>query len=284
MATRDEDYVESLFIGSTHDYMLFFTNRGRLYWKKVYEIPEVGRWAKGKALVNLLPLMEGEKVATAIPVRDFEKGYLVKFTRKGIVKKTALKEYSKPRVTGIIAMTIKEGDELICVRRTDGEKDLMMGTSGGLSIRFSESKVRSMGRGAAGVIGIRLRDGDEVVSADVLEEDTSLLTITENGMGKRTKVENYPVQNRGGRGVISIKLTKKGGKAVGLVQVRDEDEAVLISSDGKIIRTLAGKISRMGRSTQGVRLMNLGKGERVTSIGRVADEENRKHLDLFNGE
>ena len=282
MDTREEDYVESLYIGSTHDYMLFFTNKGRLYWKKVYEIPEVGRWAKGKAMVNLLPLAEDEIVAAAIPVRDFSKGYLVKFTRQGIVKKTELKLYSKPRANGIIAMTIKKGDELMAVRLTDGSQDLIMGTSGGQAIRFKESAVRAMGRTAAGVIGIKLNAGDQVVSADVVEEGTTLLTITENGMGKRTKVEGYPQQGRSGKGVISIKLTKKGGSVVGLVQVRDEDEVVLLSSEGKIIRTLAGKISKLGRSTQGVRIMNLGKGERVTSLGRVADE-NRKQHGLFGG-
>ena len=282
MDTREEDYVEHLFIGSTHDYMLFFTNKGRLYWKKVYEIPEVGRWAKGKAMVNILPLSEDEKVATAIPVRDFERDFLVQITKKGIVKKTALKDYSHPRANGIIAMTIRDDDELIAVRRTDGDKDLVLGTAKGQAIRFSESDVRVMGRTATGVIGIRLKKDDELVAAVVAEERTSLLTVTENGMGKRTKIEGYPLQGRGGKGVISIKLTQKGGTAVGLIRVHDDDEVVMISSDGKIIRTLAGKISQLGRSTQGVRLMNLGKGERVTSLGRVADDTTRKQETLFS--
>lgn len=282
MDTREEDYVEHLFIGSTHDYMLFFTNKGRLYWKKVYEIPEVGRWAKGKAMVNILPLGEDEKVATAIPVRDFERDFLVQITKKGIVKKSTLMDYSHPRANGIIAMTIRDDDELIAVRRTDGNKDLILGTAKGHAIRFAETDVRVMGRTATGVIGIRLKEGDELVSAVVAEERTSLLTVTENGMGKRTKIEGYPLQGRGGKGVISIKLTKKGGNAVGLIRVRDDDEVVMISSDGKIIRTLAGKISQLGRSTQGVRLMNLGKGERVTSLGRVADDTNQKQDTLFS--
>jgi DNA gyrase subunit A len=273
MGTRDEDFVEQLFIGSTHDYMLFFTNLGRLYWKKIYEIPEVGRTAKGKAIVNLLPLSEGEYFATAIPVRDFTKGFLVMFSKNGIVKKTALEEYSHPRAKGIIAISIKDEDELIAVRWTDGERDLLLGTSNGQAIRFNEEEVRSMGRTATGVIGIRLKAGDNVVSAEVAGENTLLLTVTENGMGKCTKVDGYPRKKRGGMGVISIKLTKKGGKAVGLIQVRAEDEVVMISNSGKIIRTTAGAISLLGRATQGVKLMDVGDNEKVMSIGRVADKD-----------
>jgi DNA gyrase subunit A len=273
METREEDYVEQLFIGSTHDYMLFFTNKGRLHWLKIYQIPEAGRLAKGKAVVNLLALSEGEQLSTALPVRDFSKGYLVQFTKKGIVKKTELRHYSKPRSKGIIALTLDKDDELIAVRKTDGVSDLIMGTRSGLSIRFNEEDVRSMGRAARGVKGIRLRKGDEVVSADVVEEKTKLLTITERGMGKRSRVEDYPVQGRGGKGVISIKVVEKGGSAVGLIQVRDDDEVVMLSNAGKLIRTRAGDISLMGRNTQGVRIMDVNHEDRVVSIGRVAEKD-----------
>jgi DNA gyrase subunit A len=275
METREEDFVESLFIGSTHDYMLFFTTHGRLFRLKTYELPEVGRTARGKAVVNLLSLAEGERLATCIPVRDFEKGTLVFFTRKGLVKKTALKDYVNVRTSGIIAVTIKDDDELIAVRWTEGDRHLIIGTRNGFAIHFNENDTRVMGRTATGVIGIRLRKGDEVVSADVIEENTTLLTVTENGMGKRTKAESYTIKKRGGLGVISIKLTEKGGKTVGLVQVHDEDEVVMISNTGKIIRTRAKEISMLGRSTQGVRLMNLGPDERVVSLGRVAEDRQR---------
>jgi DNA gyrase subunit A len=273
METKEEDFVEQLFIGSTHDYMLFFSNLGRLYWLKVYQIPEAGRAAKGKALINLLSLSEGERITTALPVRDFKEGYLVVFTKNGMVKKTLLEEYSNPRGKGIIAVTLEEGDELITVRKTDGKSDFIIGTREGLSIRFNEEDVRPMGRAAKGVIGVRLLKGDEVVSAEVVETNTALLTVTEKGIGKRTKLEEYPVQGRGGKGVISIKLTEKGGKAVGLMQVRDEDEVVMIANTGKLIRTVAGNISVHGRNTQGVKLMDMEEGDRIVSIGRVAEKD-----------
>ncbi|MEK6673180.1 MAG: DNA gyrase subunit A [Nitrospirota bacterium] len=273
METKEEDFVEQLFIGSTHDYMLFFSNLGRLYWLKIYQIPEAGRAAKGKALVNVLSLSEGERITTALPVRDFKEGYLVMFTKNGLVKKTNLEEYSNPRGKGIIAVTIEDKDELIAVRKTDGKSDFIIGTREGLSIRFNEEDVRPMGRTAKGVIGIRLQKNDEVVSAEVVETNTALLTVTEKGIGKRTKLEDYPVQGRGGRGVISIKLTPKGGKALGLIQVRDEDEVVMIANTGKLIRTIAGSTSIHGRNTQGVKLMDLDPEDRIVSIGRVAEKD-----------
>ncbi|MDA8213756.1 MAG: DNA gyrase subunit A [Nitrospiraceae bacterium] len=272
METREEDYVEQLFIGSTHDYMLFFSNLGRLYWMKIYQIPEAGRAAKGKALVNLLSLSEGERITTAINVKDFKEGYLVMFTKAGIVKKTKLDEYSNPRAKGIIAVTLDEGDELIAVKRTTGNNDIIIGTKSGLAARFKEDDVRSVGRTARGVIGIRLSDGDEVVSANVVEERMSLLTVTEKGLGKRTKIDEYPVHNRGGKGVISIKVVERGGNAVGLLQVKDEDEIVLITNAGKLIRTVAGNISLLGRNTQGVRLMDMDPEDRIVSIGRVIED------------
>lgn len=273
METKEEDFVNELFIGATHDYMLFFSNLGRLYWLKIYQIPEAGRAAKGKALVNLLALSEGERITTALPVRNFKEGSLVTFTKKGTVKKTALEEYSNPRGKGIIAVSLEEGDELISVRKTDGKSDLIIGTKKGLSIRFNEEDVRDMGRTAKGVRGIRLRKGDEVVSAEVAGEKTAILTVTEKGLGKRSKIEEYPVQSRGGKGVISIKIIDRGGKAVGLMQVRDEDEVVMITSSGKLIRTLAGNISLHGRNTQGVKLMDVEGDDKIVSIGKVAERD-----------
>ncbi|PIQ93207.1 MAG: DNA gyrase subunit A [Nitrospirae bacterium CG_4_10_14_0_8_um_filter_41_23] len=273
METKEEDFVRELFIGATHDYMLFFSNLGRLYWLKAYQVPEAGRAAKGKALVNLLALSEGERITTALPVRDFKEGFLVIFTKNGIVKKTALEKYSNPRGKGIIALTLDKGNELIAVRKTDGKSDLIIGTKNGFSIRFNEENVRDTGRTAKGVKGIRLMKGDEVVSSEVAEERTALLTVTEKGLGKRSKIEDYPVQNRGGKGVISIKTIEKGGKAVGLMQVRDEDEVVMITSSGKLIRTLAGNISLHGRNTQGVKLMDVEGEDKIVSIGRVAERD-----------
>ncbi|OGW21557.1 MAG: DNA gyrase subunit A [Nitrospirae bacterium GWB2_47_37] len=273
METREEDFVEQLFIASTHDYMLFFSNMGKLYWSKIYQVPEASRTAKGKALVNLLSLSEGERITTALNVRDFKDGYLVMFTKAGIVKKTALDEYSNPRAKGIIAVNLDEGDELIAVKKTNGDNDIIIGTWNGLSIRFKETEVRSVGRTARGVIGIRLEKGDTVVSAEVVENRTSLLTITEKGLGKRTKVEEYSVQGRGGKGVISIKVTERGGKAVGLLQVKDEDELVIIAGSGKLIRIVAGNISVLGRNTQGVKLMDMEADDKIVGIGRVVEEE-----------
>jgi len=273
METKEEDFVRELFIGATHDYMLFFSNLGRLYWLKTYQIPEAGRAAKGKALVNLLALSEGERITTALPVRDFKEGFLVMFTKNGIVKKTALEKYSNPRGKGIIAITLDEGDELIAVRKTDGKSDLIIGTKNGLSIRFNEENVRDTGRTAMGVKGIRLMKGDGVVSAEVAEERTAILTVTEKGLGKRSNIADYPVQGRGGKGVISIKTTEKSGKAVGLMQVRDEDEVVMITSSGKLIMTLAGNISLLGRNTQGVKLMDVEGEDKIVSIGRVAERD-----------
>jgi DNA gyrase subunit A len=272
METKEEDFVEQLFIGSTHDYLLFFTNFGRLYWMKIYQIPEAGRTAKGKALINLLQLSEGERFSTALPVRDFKDGYLVMFTKNGTVKKTALTAYSNPRSKGIIAISLDDKDELIAVRRTTGNNDLIIGTRNGLSIKFNEEDVREVGRAAKGVRGIRLMKGDEVVAAEVAEEKTAILTVAENGFGKRTKIEDYPLQGRGGKGVISIKLTEKGGKVVGLLQVRDEDEVVMITGAGKLIRTAAENISIHGRNTQGVTLMNTAD-EKISSIAKVVEKE-----------
>lgn len=273
METKEEDFVKELFIAATHAYMLFFSNLGRLYWLKTYQLPEAGRATKGKALINLLALSEGERIATALPVRDFTEEYLVMFTKKGTVKKTALEKYSNPRGKGIIAITLSKGDELIAVKKTNGKSDLIIGTKNGISIRFNEEDVRDTGRTSIGVRGIRLTKGDEVVSAEVAEEKTAILTVTERGLGKRSNISDYPVQSRGGKGVISIKVIKKGGKAVGLLQVRDEDEIVMITSSGKLIRTVAGNISLHGRNTQGVKLMDVEGDDKIVSIGKVVEKD-----------
>ncbi len=269
METKEEDSVEQLFTASTHDYMLFFSNKGRLYWMKVYQIPESGRTTKGKALINLLPLSEGERISTAINTKDFKDGFLVMFTKNGIVKKTLLEEFSNPREKGIIAISIADNDELISVKKTTGDNELIIGTKKGLAIRFNEKQVRSMGRTAKGVIGIRLSGKDLVVSADVAEEGTHLLTITEKGIGKKTKIEDYPLRNRGGRGVISIRLLKKGGDVVGLIQVRGEDEIIIVASSGKLIRLKTDDISVLGRYAQGVKLMDLDPEDKAMSISKA---------------
>ncbi|UCE78881.1 MAG: DNA gyrase subunit A [Nitrospiraceae bacterium] len=271
METKEEDFVEALFIGSTHDYMLFFSNFGRLYWMKTYQLPEAGRAAKGKALINLLQLSEGEFISTILPVSDFEKGYLVMFTKNGTVKKTALKAYRNPRGKGIIAVTLEKNDELISVRRTSGTDDLIIGTRNGLAIKFNEENARDMGRSAKGVRGIRLVKGDYVVAAEKAEEKAYILIVAENGFGKRTRIEGYPLQGRGGKGVISLKLTEKGGKVAGLLQVRDEDEVMMITNAGKLIRMKADSISVQGRNTQGVKVMNTT--DKIASIAKIAEKE-----------
>ncbi|MBF0472299.1 MAG: DNA gyrase subunit A [Nitrospirae bacterium] len=272
MGVKEEDYVEQIFIGSTHDYMLFFSSLGRLYWLKIFQIPESGRTAKGKAIVNLLQFQTGENIATALPVKDFSSGYLTMFTSKGIVKKTELSDFKNPRGKGVIAINIDEDDELIAVRTTNGENDLIIGTHFGHAIRFNEGDVRPTGRSSRGVKGIKLREGDKVVSAEVVMEGTTLFTITENGLGKRTSVDEYSVQNRGGQGVISIKLVERGGKVVTLLQVRPEDEIMIITKTGKLIRTSVEHISIIGRNTQGVRIMDVDTDNIIVGAGKIVDK------------
>ncbi len=274
METREEDFVEDIFLASTHDYVLFFTNFGRLYWLKVYQIPETGRAAKGRAVVNLLQLSPEEKITAVFPIKEFKEDLnLFMATKKGIVKKTALKAYSNPRPKGIAAIKIDAGDELIGVRLTDGKKDIILSTRQGLSIRFNEKDVREIGRVARGVRGIRLQKDDEVVSVDVLDENTTLLTITEKGFGKRTKSREYRVQSRGGKGIFTLRITPKNGRVVGVLQVTNDDEIIIIAGSGKLIRMKASNISIIGRSTQGVRLIRLADDAKVVSIGRVIEKE-----------
>ena len=274
METRDEDFVENLFISSTHNHVLFFTNLGRLHWLKVYQIPETGRAAKGKAIVNLLQLLNGEKIAAIFPIKEFkEDQFLLMVTKKGVIKKTSLNAYNNPRTKGIAAIKIDDDDELIGVRMTEGDKDIILSTRNGLSIRFNEKDARPMGRVARGVRGIRLKEGNEVVSIEVVDKDTTLLTITENGFGKRTKAGEYRVQSRGGKGIFTIKVTPKNGPVVGVLRVKDDDELIIIAGSGKLIRLRAANIRIIGRSTQGVKLINLAADDKVVSIARVAEKD-----------
>ena len=279
METKEDDFVEKLFLASTHDKLLFITNKGKMFQLMVYQLPQIGRTAKGTALVNLLQLEEGESVATVLPVKDFTEGkYLFMATKRGYVKKTDLMAYNNPRVVGLNAIRLDEGDGLIGVTLTDGTKDISLSTKDGLSIRFSEEEVRDMGRNTRGVRGIDLKDDDEVVSMEVIEENTYLLTVTEKGYGKRTPSEAYRRQSRGGKGVITIKTNKRNGKVVGILQVREEDEVVLLTSSGKLIRTTVSNISVRGRATMGVTLINLAPDDRVVSIDRVADKDDEQAI------
>jgi DNA gyrase subunit A len=284
METREEDFVETLFTASTHETVLFFSNLGRIYWLKIYQIPEMGRAAKGKAMVNMLNISQRERITAVFSIKEFKDDqFLFMATKKGIVKKTALSAYSHPRSTGINAIKLEDGDELIGVRLTDGKKDINLSTRSGSSIRFNESNARAMGRVAKGVRGIRLKQDDEVVSVDVLDDETTLLTVTEKGYGKRTKAQEYRTQSRGGKGVFTIKVTPKNGKVVSVLQVTKDDEIIIIASSGKTIRTKAKSISLIGRATQGVRLIDLAENDKVVSVARVVDkdDENGTSGDLF---
>ncbi|RLB13892.1 MAG: DNA gyrase subunit A, partial [Deltaproteobacteria bacterium] len=260
---KEEDFVELLFVASSHDSLLFFTNKGKVHWKKVHEIPEAGRMSRGKAIVNLLNLEKGEHIATILPVREFTEGsYVVLGTKRGLVKKTPLSAYSHPRAGGIIAIKINDRDEVIGARVTDGSQDIFLATRGGKSIRFHESEIRPMGRVAAGNIGIRIDQEDEVVGMEALaERGATILTVTENGYGKRTKTEEYRVQGRGGKGILTIRTTERNGPVVCAHQVMDQDQVMIITGQGKIIRLKVSDISTIGRNTQGVKLIDLGEGE-----------------------
>ena len=272
--TRDEDFVESLFVASTHSHILFFTTIGKVYRIKVHELPQGGRAAKGRPVVNLLQLQENEKVSAFLPVREFEEGrYIIFATRNGLVKKTDLMAYSSPRATGIRAIALEDDDSLIEVLLTDGGQDILLSTMDGQSIRFKEEKVRATGRDTMGVIGIRLEEGDQVVSMEVLHPGASILTVSDKGMGKRTGTDEYGQQGRGGKGLITMKTTERTGRVVGVQQVTDEDQLMLITDGGKIIRIRIADIRVIGRNTQGVRLIDLDNGERVVSLARLAEDD-----------
>jgi DNA gyrase subunit A len=281
MTPKDEDFVEALFVASTHSYMLVFTARGKLYWVKVHELPQGGRATRGKAIVNLLNIEPGDHVATVLAVREFAEGRtVVMSTAGGIVKKTDLMAFSRPRAGGIIAINIASEDRLVAARLTDGDMEIFLATRQGQAIRFHESNVRAMGRTAAGVKGVDLGVDDRVVAMEAVAGAASLLTVTENGFGKRTQIDEYPLRNRGGKGVITIKTTERNGPVVGGLLVSDEDEAMLVSDQGRIVRLKVGDISIIGRNTQGVKLIGLNPGERLVSVARLAEPENGEAADL----
>jgi DNA gyrase subunit A len=274
MGTKEEDFVEHLFVASTHHTFLFFTNQGRVYWCKVYDIPQAGRMSLGKAIVNLLDFAKDEKLTTVLAAPSFEPGYhIFMATKNGVVKKTELMAYSRPRAGGIIALNLDTGDELIVARITDGTMNVFLGSSRGKSIRFHESDIRPSGRIARGVRGMRLAKGDEIIGMEVLSHGQTLFAVTENGFGKRTSIDEYPVQKRGGMGVISIKTTERNGLVVGILLVEDNDDIMLITDIGKIIRIPVSGISVISRNTQGVKLMGMETIEKVTGVARLAEKE-----------
>ncbi len=277
MSTKDGDFVEQLFIASAHSYILVFTESGRIHWLKVHQIPEMGPAARGKAVVNLLQLDTDERVATTVAVRDFpEDQFLLFATEQGLVKKTELSAYSRPRSTGIHAIDVVEGDRLLGVRVTDGSHEVLLATAQGYAIHFSEEDVRPMGRNTRGVKGINLRDDDKVVGMAALEGEGSILTVSERGFGKRTAVDEYRLQGRGGKGLINLRLSDKTGPVIGVRQVVEGDQVVLITQEGKIIRTSVDDIRVIGRATMGVKIMHLDDDDRLVAVAKVAEREDEE--------
>jgi DNA gyrase subunit A len=274
MGTKENDFVEHLFVASTHHTFLFFTNQGRVYWRKVYDMPQAGRMSLGKAIVNLLNFGKDERLTTVLAVPEFEPGYHVLMaTKNGLIKKTDLMAFSRPRVGGIIALNLLEGDELMAARITDGTLNVFLGSRIGKSIRFHESDIRPSGRVATGVRGMRLAQGDQIVGMEVLSHGQTLFAVTENGYGKRTSIDEYPVQKRGGKGVISIKTTERNGMVIGILLVEEDDDLMLMTDAGKVIRMQINSISIISRNTQGVKLMGMDVEERVVGAARLAEKE-----------
>jgi DNA gyrase subunit A len=277
MQTREEDVVRHLFVANTHAYILIFTDRGKCYWLRVFDIPEVSRSSKGKAIANLVHTSEGEKIAALLRVQAFPEAdgerFIVMGTRKGTIKKTDLRAFSNPRSAGIIAIQVEDDDRLIAVAETDGTKDLVLGSRNGMAIRFAETDARPMGRSAHGVRGMALREGDEVVAMEVVSEDATLLTACANGYGKRTDVSEYRRQTRGGIGLKNVQATERNGDVVGLAFVNNRDELLLVSEQGQIIRMKAGDLRPIGRDTQGVRLMDLAEGDRLVSMAALSEPD-----------
>ena len=270
-SVKEEDFIDKLFVANTHDTILCFSSRGKVYWLKVYQLPQAGRNARGRPIVNLLPLEEGERINAVLPIREYAEGQFVFFaTASGTVKKTPLKDFSRPRMSGIIAIELREGDQLVGVELTHGEQDVLLFSSAGKAIRFNESDVRPMGRTAAGVRGIKLGEGQKVISL-IIAAEGDVLTATENGYGKRTPIDQYPCHGRGGQGVISIQTTERNGPVVGAELVQPGDEVMLITTSGTLVRTPVDDISVMSRNTQGVRLISLGEGEKLSGIERIVN-------------
>jgi len=275
---KEEDFVEHLFVASTHEYILFFTNKGKVYWLKVYEIPQAGRAARGKAVINLLQLEQGETISSYVRVKEFKEGkFLVMSTKNGLIKKTDLMAYSNPRKGGIIGITVEKDDELIKVKWTEGNQDIFIATEQGKAIRFSESQVRDMGRSAMGVRGIRLGKKDRVIAMEIVVPTATILTVTSQGFAKRTPADEYRKQSRGGKGIKNVNVTKKNGEAVGLKMVNEDDELMVITQKGMIVRCPVKDIRTTGRSAQGVRIIRLDSGDGVASIARVSPEEREEN-------
>ena len=270
--TKDEDFVDKLFIANTHDTLLCFSNSGKLYWLKVYELPQAGRTARGRPLVNLLPLADGERITAVLPIKEFDPElFVVMATARGIIKKTSLANFSRPRASGIIAVDLVADDRLVGVSLTQGASDIMLVSSGGKAVRFSETHVRPMGRTARGVRGIKLREEQEVIALIPIEGEGTILFATAKGYGKRTRYSEFPVRGRGGQGVIAIQANQRNGAVVGAVSVADDDEIMLISDGGILVRTPVEGISVIGRITQGIRLIALGEGEQLVGVEPIAD-------------
>ena len=285
MVTKEDDFVEHLYVATAHSYILVFTESGRVHWLKVHEIPEAGPAARGKAIVNLLNLEPSERLATTVAVREFrDDRYLVFATANGTVKKTALSAYSNPRVGGIIGINIDEGDCLLAVRETDGQKDILLATAKGFSIRFPESDVRTVGRASYGVKGLELRAGDRLVAMEELDPHGQVLTVTERGYGKRTPVEDYRLQGRAGLGIINLKVTPKTGEVVGVKYVTPEEGLMLITQEGMIIRLNVSGVREVGRSAQGVRLMNLDPEDRIVAVAKLAEKDEETEIELAKGD
>ncbi|MCK4858388.1 MAG: DNA gyrase subunit A, partial [candidate division Zixibacteria bacterium] len=277
---KEEDFVEHLFVASTHDYILLFTSLGKVYWIKVHGVPVGGKLAKGKPVVNMVSLADGEKICAFVPVRSFEAGkYVVMGTRKGEIKKTELTQFANPRRDGIRAMTIPDDDQVIEADITDGTNDIILATRKGLAIRFSEDRIRSMGRTAYGVRGISLAKDDEVVGMVVVKRPTSLLTVTENGYGKRSLISDYRLTNRGGKGVINIRTTARNGEVVAVKEVVDQDGLMLITQKGMVIRQEIKAIKVIGRATQGVKLIGLKNDDVVTDVARIVSDANNNQTE-----
>jgi DNA gyrase subunit A len=268
-ATKDEDFIEKLFVAHSHDTLLCFSNRGQVYWLRVFELPQAGRASRGKPMVNLLPLAEGEKITAVLPIKQYDDTHFVFMaTRHGTVKKTPLSAFSRPRASGIIAVDLRDDDQLVGVALTDGQREIMLFTSGGKSIRFSEEEVRPMGRDSTGVRGVKLGEGQSLIALIVVGEG-HILTASANGYGKLTPLEDFPAHGRGGQGVIALQTTERNGDMVAALQVSTGHELMLISSNGTLVRTPISDVSIVGRNTQGVRLIRLDEGDRLTGVERV---------------
>jgi len=282
-SAKEGDFLEHLFVVSTHDYLLFFTDRGRVYWARVFDLPVMNRTSRGRSLANLLQMQPNESHRAVLPVKEFEESYIFFATARGTVKKTPMAAFSRPRSSGIMAITLEPDDTLINVERTSGEHEIVLGSRDGIAIRFHESKVRAMGRTARGVRGMKLSRDDCVVAMVAIEPEESLLTICENGYGKRTSIDEYRKTSRGGKGVINIKTTERNGKVVSILAVKDQDELMMITASGILLRTDLSAVREIGRATQGIRLIRLGDADKVVAVAKIAPEEENNGGSNGNG-